>query len=510
VDAAARSPDDVDQGDAVGAPSGAGRTDATPRDLRPDFQSGYILWIAARYAATGDADWAREKLGAEYWEQDQLADALEWLAEEHGGMEGLYLRELARALRSRTAPEAFGSGAGEPHRLVTRAALIVPLVMALIGGTYLVVQWLRRPPAAPKIVERGTRPVSEFALSERVSWEDEARLTKRLRGLRRFLFNWRNLVPLTIVGLFVAVAAAAPLLSPPDDPSHPTPFKLVESFDRESLPPGPDIPLGTAAYFSPPDTLLHFDVLHSLVWGTRTALRFGLTVALSTACFGVLVGAASGYAGGWINSLTRWITDAFLTFPVIAGVWLLRQIMETANLEIYYGLERATVSPTPLQRVVLALGIEPMMLALILFSWMPYARIINANVLRLKYAEYVQAARSVGASPPRIILRHLLPNAIAPAIVLVARDIGGMVIMQTAFTFIGLSSGSLDSGGVTEWARLLLLGRDWIIGYGGNSLTYWWLYLPATLALLLFGIGWNILGDRLNTMLNPWEARRGV
>jgi peptide/nickel transport system permease protein len=329
---------------------------------------------------------------------------------------------------------------------------------------------------------------------------------------RRFFANWRNLAAFALVGLFVLLAAAAPLLTPSDDPLHPPSFKLVESLDRDSLPPGPEAPLGTAAYFQFPDMLLHFDILHSVIWGTRDALRFGLLTALTTACLGLLIGAFSGYVGGWVHSLVMRMTDAFLSFPMITGIWLFSRLM--ASLDQYIllpGFQYGSPSPTPLQWLILTLEVDPIMLALILFSWMAYARIISANVILLKQAEYVQAARSVGAGPLRITLRHILPNAITPAVVLVARDIGRMVVLEAAFTFIGLGGSvisPLGAGGgrISEWSRLLLLGRHRIIGEGGNPFIFWWVYLPATLALVLFGVSWNLLGDRLNSLLNPREV----
>ena len=127
---------------------------------------------------------------------------------------------------------------------------------------------------------------------------------------------------------------------------------------------------------------------------------------------------------------------------------------------------------------------------------MPYARLTQANVVQQKQTEYVQAAASLGMRNTRIIRRHLLPNVLPPVIVLAARDAGAMVILATAFTFIGL-------GGRTEWGMLLVAGRDYVIGAGGNPLTYWWVFVPTTLALILFGIGWNLLGDGLNAVLDP-------
>ena len=305
-----------------------------------------------------------------------------------------------------------------------------------------------------------------------------------MRSLRRFLSRGQNLLALVVVGFYVVVAVAAPLLAPPDDPDNPTPFRVVgRATDHTPHPPSQVALLGTLPN--------QWDIYYTLVWGTRSALRFGLIVALTTACFGVLIGATSGYFGGRINGVVMRITDAFLTFPTIAGVWLVKQLIFPT---------RPDIPLTSLQTALLNLKVDPVMLTLILFSWMPYARLINANIAHLKQAEYVLAARSLGARNARIILRHLLPNAIAPAIVLAGRDIGGMVILESAFTFIGL-------GGSTEWGALLVAGRDWVIGLGGNPLIYWWVFLPATLALIFFGVGWNLLGDGLNTLLNPRTSR---
>jgi peptide/nickel transport system permease protein len=304
------------------------------------------------------------------------------------------------------------------------------------------------------------------------------------RYLRRFLSRWQNLLALAIVAGYVLVAVAAPRLAPPDDPAQPVPFRVVgRATDQLPRPPSSQARLGTLPG--------QFDIYYTLVWGTRSALRFGLVVALSTATLGVLIGAVGGYFGGLFGGLTMRVTDAFLTFPAIAGVWLMRQLMLPP---------RIGDPPTALQRTMQDLKLDPVTLTLILFSWMAYARIVNANMTHLKQSEYVLAARSIGAGHARIILRHLLPNTLAPAIVLVARDVGAMVLLESAFTFIGV-------GGSTEWGRLLVAGRDYIIGIGGNPLAYWWTFLPATVALVLFGIGWNLLGDGLNTTLNPRSAR---
>jgi peptide/nickel transport system permease protein len=305
-----------------------------------------------------------------------------------------------------------------------------------------------------------------------------------MRGLRRFLSQGQNLLACLIVGSFVMIAIFAPRLAPPDDPENPGPYKVVgKNYDQVPRPPNERALLGTA-----PGQL---DIYHTLVWGTRSALRFGLVVALTTALIGVLVGAISGYVGGPLHGLIMRVTDAFLAFPAIAAVLLFRQVMAPSS---------PWAELTPLQQSFADLNVDPVFVTLILFSWMPYARLISANFVQLKQTEYVQAAQSLGARNSRIIRRHLLPNALSPAIVLAARDVGGMVILATAFTFIGL-------GGSTEWGTMLVTGRDYIIGMGGNPLAFWWVFLPVTLALILFGIGWNLLGDGLNSWLDPRLVR---
>ncbi len=323
-----------------------------------------------------------------------------------------------------------------------------------------------------------------------------------MRNLRRFFSRWQNWLGLLIVVFFIFVAVAAPLLSP-NDPKNPSVFKIVGRMTNYTpQPPNEKAPLGTLS--------AQISVYHALVWGTRSALGFGLSVALLSAVIGVLIGAAAASAGGWLNRLLMRATDAFLSFPIIAGVVLIQQVITTVLVQagVYLSANRfggmpAAPSATPsyflpegLSNFVLMLkDVDPLLIAFILFSWMPYARVTNAMVRRVQDSEFVQAARVSGARPARILFRHLLPNSISPAVVMAARDVGGMVLLQATFTFIGMGGGS-------PWGLILVRGRDWIITPGG-LFTYWWVFMPATLALVLFGIGWNLLGDGINDVLNP-------
>jgi ABC-type dipeptide/oligopeptide/nickel transport system permease subunit len=164
-------------------------------------------------------------------------------------------------------------------------------------------------------------------------------------------------------------------------------------------------------------------------------MRFGLLVALGAACVGILFGAVAGYAGGAVNRMMMRSADAFLTFPIIAGVVLLQQLWLSAvysnggAIENLYGGSGLKLSTDSSIQILLQ-HIDPLTLSLILFSWMPYARLVNSLVIGLKQTEYIVAARAIGARPVRILFRHILPNAIAPAIVIAARDVGGLLFCK--------------------------------------------------------------------------------
>ncbi len=302
-----------------------------------------------------------------------------------------------------------------------------------------------------------------------------------------------------MVGLFLLTAWAAPLLAPPDPDSEFSTYKATDQINRYiPIPPNAELILGGV-----PDSKNHrqLDVWYSVVWGTRSALRFGILVVLLTGAFGVILGGVSAYLGGLPNTLVMGFTDAFLAFPVIAGVVFFKNyilmLLRSSGALIYWNSMVYIESPSAWQTYLTKL--DPLLIAFIFFTWVPYARLMNSVVLSARQAEYILASRSLGAGHLRLIFRHLIPNAISPAIILAARDVGYLVLLQAGFTFIGLSQGS-------EWGVLLSLGRNYVIGVGGNPFTWWWTYLPATLAIVLFGVGWNLLGDGLNNRLNPHQS----
>jgi peptide/nickel transport system permease protein len=307
-----------------------------------------------------------------------------------------------------------------------------------------------------------------------------------------FIRQWRNWLGLLLLLILGGLAIATPKLAPQKDPANP---QIWQQVGRPSD-PIPHPPSSTALLGTLPN---QYDVFFTLLWGLRQAFRFGVMVTLVTSAFGILYGASSAYFGGTANNLMMRIADAFLTFPILAAIVFMSQLIAIILNQVgfydpyrHYWMFSGTL--TAFQQLLLK--VDPVAWALILFSWMPYARLVNSLVLRLRKVEFVTSARALGAGHARIILRHLLPNAISPEIVLAARDVGGMVILQATFAFIGL-------GGNSPWGELLARGRSWIVGPGGNPFVYWWTYLPATLLLILFSVSWNFMGDNLNEWMNP-------
>lgn len=315
-----------------------------------------------------------------------------------------------------------------------------------------------------------------------------------MHRFRHFFSRWTNWFAISLVLVYVYFAIAAPYLSPEDAKNPGMYLRVGRPAEPRPQPPSEKAILGMLPF--------GYDVYHSLIWGARDALQFGLIVTLSTATFGIFYGSLAGIIRAPASTVMLRVADAFLAFPPIAGLVFLQQLINISMASLgQVGFFSPFFSPSlnadpvpPLLQFVLD-HLNPLMLSLIIFSWMPYARLVNAMVLTLKQTDFVQAARALGGSPFWIIRKHLLQNATGPAMVLAARDVGGVVLLQATLTFIQL-------GGNSVWGSMLAQGRDWVIGAGGSLFTYWWVFLPPTLAVMVFGIAWNILGDGLSDVYN--------
>jgi peptide/nickel transport system permease protein len=203
-----------------------------------------------------------------------------------------------------------------------------------------------------------------------------------------------------------------------------------------------------------------------------------LIVVIATLVLGVLIGAVSAYYGGIVDNIIMRIVDIFLTLPFILAALILA----------------AVITPR------LGRSLLPAIIALVTFGWMGYARIIRGDILSIKERDYIMAARVLGVKDSRILLRHIIPNAIFPTLVLASLGIGNVILGFAALSFLGIGT----QVGYADWGQILSLARNWITSLN----TYWYIIVWPGLTLVLFVMGWNLVGDALRDVLDPRMRNR--
>jgi peptide/nickel transport system permease protein len=312
------------------------------------------------------------------------------------------------------------------------------------------------------------------------------------RILRGVLRNPLSVTGITLIAFFFIVAAAAPLLAPPIANSDP--YMIArDGFIQNPLPPmtiwsfgAPALPFWWKA-LTGLDHWVHlfgtasgaWDIFYGVVWGTRTALKVGVIVEGITLLIGILIGSISSFYGGWVDNLLMRITEIFMAFPYIMAALTLSAIL------------------TP----VIGKGIWPATIAIVAFSWMSYARLIRSDILSVRERDYVMAVRVIGAKDGRILLRHIIPNAIYPTLVLASMDIGTVVVSFAALSFLGIGTET----GYADWGQLISFAHNWI----PSLATYWYMVVYPGVALILFVLGWNLVGDALRDIMDPRMRGRG-
>jgi peptide/nickel transport system permease protein len=291
------------------------------------------------------------------------------------------------------------------------------------------------------------------------------------RWLRAMLRNPVSIAGFILVAFFALVALFAPLLAPPADPAEPYQIPR-DGFQAEPQPPNAAHPFGT--------TQGQYDLYYGVVWGTRTAFEIGLIVTGVTVVIGGTLGALAAYVGGTFDEIAQRIVELFLAFPFLLAA-----------------LTMATILGPKIRN-----GLLTAMIALIVFGWPSYARIIRGDVLAVKDREYVLAARALGVSDWRILFRHVIPNAMYSLLVVASLDIGTYVLTFAALSFLGLGA----TEGYADWGQLLSYARNWIPVLS----TYWYIVVFPGVALLLFVLGWNLIGDAFRDALDPkMRGQRG-
>jgi len=149
-------------------------------------------------------------------------------------------------------------------------------------------------------------------------------------------------------------------------------------------------------------------------------------------------------------------------------------------------------------------GLDKVMIALAMIEWRWYVRVIRAEILTLRDQDFVQAAKIMGVPDYQIILRHILPNAIYPALILASMEMGSMVITAAFMSFVGLGA----PPGFADWGQMVALARNYIVGPPDNPLKFWFTIVIPGGCIILFVLAWNLIGDALRDAFDPRLRRR--
>jgi len=209
-----------------------------------------------------------------------------------------------------------------------------------------------------------------------------------------------SLIGCGMVAFFALLAAAAPLIAPKPAGSRDAYLIPQDGYSPDPAPPSRAHPFGT--------TEQQYDLYYGMVWGSRTAFKVGATVVFVSLLIGVTFGAVAGYFGGWVDEILMRTTDVIMALPGI----ILAVVIVTLR------------GP----------GLFNVMVAIALVHWPSYARLVRGDVLAVRQRDFVLAARALGAGDARILLRHVLPNAIYPVLIIASLDIGAVVITAAALS----------------------------------------------------------------------------
>jgi peptide/nickel transport system permease protein len=263
--------------------------------------------------------------------------------------------------------------------------------------------------------------------------------------LQKIGLNPTLLAGLVLLALVILVAIIAPLLTPYD----PIAQKLEDSFQP---PLSPQHILGTDNFGR--------DIWSRILYSTRLDLQIGLVSVLFPFLFGGFMGIATGYLGGRLDTFFMRIVDVLMAFPFLILVVAIMSILGPGLINLY-----------------IAFG---------LVGWIPYARITRGETLATRNLEYVQAARTIGCTTPRIMLRHILPNVIGPALVYVFTGMVLAILIGATLSYLGLG----PQPPTPEWGAMIAAGRQFL-------LQAWWMTALPGFALLILGVALSLIGDGL-------------
>lgn len=327
--------------------------------------------------------------------------------------------------------------------------------------------------------------LNETLPERKIGWLERFLGPENFRIVKGLVKTPASIMGFSLITIFILIAIFAPVIAPPVGKD---PYKIPrDGFTAEPKPMGaewkknvPDIPF----WYTPltgKDHWVHifgtaqgqYDIFYGIIWGTRTAFKTGFIVVIATFLIGVIVGSTSAYYGKWVDNIIMRVVDVFMTLPFILAALIMAAVL------------------TPM----MGRSLIPSILALIAFGWMGYSRIIRGDILSVKERDYVLAARVVGVKDSRILFKHILPNAVFPTLVLASLGIGDVVLSFAALSFLGIGT----DVGYADWGQILSFARNWIT----SLQNYWYIVVWPGLTLVLFVMGWNLVGDALRDVLDP-------
>jgi ABC-type dipeptide/oligopeptide/nickel transport system permease subunit len=303
------------------------------------------------------------------------------------------------------------------------------------------------------LVDAGQDPGRHDTRVESPGGEQRQRSQSLWADARRKLLRDPVFIGASLVVLLVATMAAFPQLWTSTDP---TACQLT----RGKQGPAPDHPFGFTIYGC--------DMYTYVIYGARPDIVIAVLGTTGILVLGLLVGTLGGYFGGWVDLVVSRLTDVFFGLPFILGALIFLAIV--GNHSIW-----------AITAIIVVLG------------WTQMARIVRGSVLEAKHRDYVEAARALGASHGRIIFRHILPNAIQPAIVMATISVGALVSAEATLTFLGVGL----QRPTISWGVLITEGQNWAVA------GYWHLLIFPCAFLVATVLSFIMLGDSLRDALDP-------
>jgi peptide/nickel transport system permease protein len=307
----------------------------------------------------------------------------------------------------------------------------------------------------------GSTPASPIAETGTATPKAERAYSPRLEAWRRFRRHRLAVASAAVLALMILAIGLGPLL-------WPVPINEID-FGASLQGPSLAHPFGTDD--------LGQDLLARMIYGGRISLAVGLAAMAVAVVVGILIGAIAGMSRGWVDAFLMWLTDLFLSLPALPLLLLIIYLFRD-QLTAIFGAEGGVFI-----LVVIVIGG---------LRWMPVARLVRAQFLSLREKEFVEAARALGASPVRQVVRHILPNALGPVIVAGTIDVAAAIIAESTLSFLGLGF----PPDIPTWGRLLFDAKDHL-----DIAPHWALFPGAAIFLAVLTI--NFIGDGLRDALDP-------